>query len=1053
MAQPGDLKIVVSAVLEADEQESAQRISQQLPAISAILMAGQGIQIPVTINIPGINQSLHKMLNNLQKTVAPGIQITANIDSTAIGDLQNRLTKMGFDSAAITDITDKLNQQAVTIDRITSKYGEAADGEERLLNLTVTGTDELNRQIEIQERITYTMDQQNKLVMSGVDVQKRVVSNFEEQRRAAEKVTDEIMRRDAYVAQQEAAVQRIRDMSIGRNATIQLDTVQTSAVEQQIDSIRAALDSLKNGNDAYTSAARTNIQTQMQDLKALVAEYQSYQDAQAKNAAYEKQVQSQLDTIRARYTGDSSIKPLLDPNNVNDFNNALSNVLTRMQSVKTAGKEFTAENKADIQALVREADNLGKKYQNIEYVATTLRTKTGTQVNTEQVQALSQYESQLKSMGIYTQEFQNDINSLRTSLSTAFDRQTLTAYLDQFDELKTKVAAFKAEVDTVNGLYAKLGQVQRQIGTQYTKIAGLDPNANAGQLQAEQVQLAALEQQRREIEAQIAAKQQYIQYAQKAAEYDNISTQVSNQMAAADAKVVDQVRQISAQFEQMRLQIQQVQTASGQLSGTYQNLSARVQQLGTDFRTMLNTTDPAQQVSLFTQLRQSISTLSSEVALYKKQESEAFSAEKTATKAASMIDQMRKLDEQYTFIAKDANGLGKTFTELQNRITSITSARDLARWSTDFAAFKQEVMATAAEIRNLTSIYKQMFANDSRITSINVETGTKLDPVRDEERIRALQAEKAELVAQNQVLEQQAQQYGTLINLTDLAAQEITNMSANQTRMSEALAGVTDKARGLKEQIALIPLEVSNLDAKLKQLSIRPQSLTDGFKRVQDAAHAAQQAADGQAQIDAMARYRDAVKSCTDEWRRLMEAQKLGGQSEKLANDIQKARANLQVLAKEWSQFKLDPTLNAEFRQLSVNLQNISTSADMRRWNSQLATFKANVRAAGADVKSFGDILKGNISRILQFATATTSIFTAIRLVRSAVRTIVDLDTALIDLKKTTDETEASYEAFYQRANETAKALGTTTKSIIEQTAAWSRLGFCVKTPAAVIQW
>ena len=60
--------------------------------------------------------------------------------------------------------------------------------------------------------------------------------------------------------------------------------------------------------------------------------------------------------------------------------------------------------------------------------------------------------------------------------------------------------------------------------------------------------------------------------------------------------------------------------------------------------------------------------------------------------------------------------------------------------------------------------------------------------------------------------------------------------------------------------------------------------------------------------------------------------------------------------------------------------------------------------------------------------------------IRQAVTTVKELDTALVDLKKTTTMTSSELEQFYYDANDVAKQMGVTTKEIIDQASAWSRL-------------
>ena len=56
-----------------------------------------------------------------------------------------------------------------------------------------------------------------------------------------------------------------------------------------------------------------------------------------------------------------------------------------------------------------------------------------------------------------------------------------------------------------------------------------------------------------------------------------------------------------------------------------------------------------------------------------------------------------------------------------------------------------------------------------------------------------------------------------------------------------------------------------------------------------------------------------------------------------------------------------------------------------------------------------------------------------------------ELDTELVDLRKTTTATSSELKQFYSESNTTAKQLGVTTKEIISQASEWSRLGYAIK--------
>jgi len=82
-------------------------------------------------------------------------------------------------------------------------------------------------------------------------------------------------------------------------------------------------------------------------------------------------------------------------------------------------------------------------------------------------------------------------------------------------------------------------------------------------------------------------------------------------------------------------------------------------------------------------------------------------------------------------------------------------------------------------------------------------------------------------------------------------------------------------------------------------------------------------------------------------------------------------------------------------------------------------------------------------AKFLTYWTSPTFItMKTIAEIKQGINTVKELDTALVDLKKTTTMTGSELENFYYDSNKVAKQMGVATEEIINQAAAWSRLGF-----------
>lgn len=130
-----------------------------------------------------------------------------------------------------------------------------------------------------------------------------------------------------------------------------------------------------------------------------------------------------------------------------------------------------------------------------------------------------------------------------------------------------------------------------------------------------------------------------------------------------------------------------------------------------------------------------------------------------------------------------------------------------------------------------------------------------------------------------------------------------------------------------------------------------------------------------------------------------------------------------------------------ELKGLIDQLQSDDPSTNVKKIHDRFLELTASEREAGREAKSFFDIFKSKVVHRFasQLAMYYLSFYDFIRYTRNAINAVKELDTALIDLKKTTTMSSSELERFYYDSNEVAKKMGVTTKEIIEQASAWSR--------------
>lgn len=138
---------------------------------------------------------------------------------------------------------------------------------------------------------------------------------------------------------------------------------------------------------------------------------------------------------------------------------------------------------------------------------------------------------------------------------------------------------------------------------------------------------------------------------------------------------------------------------------------------------------------------------------------------------------------------------------------------------------------------------------------------------------------------------------------------------------------------------------------------------------------------------------------------------------------------------------------NAETGQLEYSV---------RRANGTWDHFTAQVDEAGMAVVGLNGKVKTTNGIIREFTTGVATkfknamqvfsgydlFFEGIAQVKQGVQYVRDIDLALTELKKVTNETDEAYAQFLQTASQTARVVGSTVKDITTMTAEWSRLGY-----------
>lgn len=144
---------------------------------------------------------------------------------------------------------------------------------------------------------------------------------------------------------------------------------------------------------------------------------------------------------------------------------------------------------------------------------------------------------------------------------------------------------------------------------------------------------------------------------------------------------------------------------------------------------------------------------------------------------------------------------------------------------------------------------------------------------------------------------------------------------------------------------------------------------------------------------------------------------------------------------------KASKDFGSQIQYLRERLKGIDITSDdaadqLKQLAEEFKTVQQAAISAGKTGKSFGSTLKGAFQGIIGIVSVSTVLDRAVDILKEMYQAVYDIDTAMVSLMKVTDETSSRYSEFLRDAAQSAKELGRSVSSLVEQTATWAKLGY-----------
>ena len=213
----------------------------------------------------------------------------------------------------------------------------------------------------------------------------------------------------------------------------------------------------------------------------------------------------------------------------------------------------------------------------------------------------------------------------------------------------------------------------------------------------------------------------------------------------------------------------------------------------------------------------------------------------------------------------------------------------------------------------------------------------------------------------------------------------------------------------------------------------------------------------------ALDEYRIKLNELTNELKRADVAYKASFSSNKSQQSIEATRQNIKKLIytiQTWQQANTKAmskntfnggTYQVETDNMIASLKKLLNASDLTasdlkanvdKINRSFRTMSSEAQAAGVNGLSFFDKIKEDALKFTSWMSLTTVISGISREAVKFYNNVVDIDTAMTELRKVTDNTNQQYAEFFDNIGQKAKDLKIDLSDLISQTAEWGKRGY-----------
>ncbi len=397
--------------------------------------------------------------------------------------------------------------------------------------------------------------------------------------------------------------------------------------------------------------------------------------------------------------------------------------------------------------------------------------------------------------------------------------------------------------------------------------------------------------------------------------------------------------------------------------------------------------------------------------------------------------QISELSNQLNRLMADYNNLYQMFNRnfSTNQIDNLNRAFDTANGKISSLNAK---MSDNSAVKQTESAYKELLNVAKQMGNLELKIGG----------LELIGNDESEITRLKNQLEELRAEYISLFNTLKgkLSESQLSVLSDSVYKVQDKLNLLAGNITG-KINTGAFQKEIATLESKFSKLSASGKAAVGNLDSVKNAFSKmtiASSTGDIDGLIAAYKEYKLVLQEINNQIDINTKKEKEQANANKLAND----KTALSQQMDMW--LKNNSAAAKQFGGRIKELQSELKGCDATRLSGIKSEFQNLTREAtmaGKATQTFGDKFKAQFDKLSVYLSTITLMTYAITALKDAYNNIVEIDSSMVELKKVTDETNASYQNFLNSSGNTAKDIGTNISDYISSTADFARLGYTFK--------